>query len=178
MTFGGTESGRETFVNNITIWRRLESCPATPTIVRPYPASKPKSRVSRVSYGPCAGGSSVVMDSISGQGHQWPSASTQVQADEVWAFFMQYSLGGATGVRSRAQAPARGPLPATFAAGVVHLHGVEEDARVRVTDVRGNLVASGSISGGRFDFRDKPSGLYLVEVDGVKDSAPRKLIVP
>lgn len=177
MTFGATE-GRPSFEKDLDIWRRLDSCPATPTIMRPYPASKPNSKVSRVSYGPCAGGSSVVMDSISGQGHQWPSASNQVQADEVWAFFKQYSLGGTTGVRRRIQAPARGPLPAAYAAGEVRLHGIKEVTRVRVTDTRGNLVASTSTLDGRFAFKDRPSGVYLVELSGAEDSAPRKFLVP
>lgn len=178
MTFGGTEGGRATFVNNIDIWRRLDSCPATPAIMRPYPASKPSSRVSRVSYGPCAQGATVMMDSISGQGHQWPSASTQVQADEVWAFFKQYSLDRATGVRHSAQAPSRGPLPASYAAGVVRLQGIREAASVRVTDTRGKVVASTSMADGRFEFKDRPSGVYLVEVSGAEDSAPRKFLVP
>ena len=160
-------------------WRRTsgcQRCTAAPTITRPYPATKPNSKVSRITYGPCAQGTSVVMDSVSGQGHQWPSATTQNQADEVWNFFKQYSLGGTTGVRHGAPAVSRGNI--SYAEGVVRLAGIGEGARVRVTDAQGNLVATARASGGRFAFKGMPSGVYVVEAAGADGFAPRKFLVP
>jgi poly(3-hydroxybutyrate) depolymerase len=174
LTFGAGE-GRASFENDIAIWRKLDSCPATPTVIRPYPASKPNSKVSRVSYGPCAGGTSVVMDSVSGQGHQWPTA--QVQADEAWAFFKPFSLAGATAVRP-APAASRGSRSASYSAGVVSLEGIGDATWVRVTDTRGRVVATASASGGRFGFKGMPSGVYIVRAAGTEGFAPRKFLVP
>jgi poly(3-hydroxybutyrate) depolymerase len=177
MTFGAGE-GPSGFVADLNVWRNLNTCPATPTITRPYPATKPNSKVSRITYGPCAQGTSVVMDSVSGQGHQWPSATTQNQADEVWAFFKQYSLGATSGVRDLRGAHSQGLISAAYFGGVVSLQGMKEDTRVRVTDVRGGLVASTRTSGGRFAFKDMPSGVYTVVVAGSEDLAPGKFLVP
>ena len=72
LTFGANED-KAYFVKDTDVWLKLNKCPSTPpTITRPYPASNPNSKATRVSYGPCEGGTSVLMDSISQQGHQWP----------------------------------------------------------------------------------------------------------
>jgi poly(3-hydroxybutyrate) depolymerase len=175
MTFGTNDIGpTSSFVADLTLWNKWNKCPSTATVTHPYPASNPNSGVTRAAYGPCDQGSSVMLDSIQGEGHQWPAANRLNQADEVWAFFKQYSLSGTTAARPAAAA-ARGPIQAAFAGGMVRLGGVAEGARVRVTDTQGRLVASATVRQGRFDFRNRPRGLYLIEAG---DAVPSKFIVP
>lgn len=176
LTYGARED-KVAFVKDADIWQKLNKCPAAPTIVRPYPASNPNSQVTRVSYGPCDQGTAVIMDSISLQGHQWPSASNMIQADEVWSFFKPYSLGNPTGVRRPASGDP-GRIAAAYARGVVRLDGVAEGARVRVSDIRGRRVVAAAVAHGRFAFRDKPGGMYLVAVEGRDGTEMRKLFVP
>jgi poly(3-hydroxybutyrate) depolymerase len=173
MTFGAQE-GASSFLGDLNTWLKLDKCPSTSTITKPYPASNANSKAVRVAYGPCDQNTSVLMDSIIGQGHQWPSASNLNQADEVWAFFKQYSLSGATAAHPRAAAD-RGPIPAAYAGGMVRLGGAAEGARVRVTDTQGRLVASATVRQGRFAFRNRPRGLYLIDAGG---AVPSKFIVP
>jgi hypothetical protein len=49
-------------------------------------------------YGPCAQQSKVLMNTINGQGHQWPAVSNLNMADETWNFFKSYSLASTTSV--------------------------------------------------------------------------------
>jgi poly(3-hydroxybutyrate) depolymerase len=181
MTFGANE-GAPSFVQDLNLWLGLNRCPsAPPTIMRPYPASNPNSRVTQVRHGPCDGGTSVVMDSVSGQGHQWPGANNIVQADEVWSFFKQYSLEKSTGVQSPGAAGAREPFSVSYASGVVRLDGFDglgKGARVRVTDARGRRVADAAAKHGRIVLRDQPRGVYLVAVSGGEGMVVRKLMVP
>lgn len=175
MTFGANE-GPASFVRDLDAWLKLNSCPSTPTITRPYPASNPDSKATRVSYAPCAQGTSVVMDSISGQGHQWPGSSNLVQADEVWAFFKPYSLNSASNVQPRKFSSP--PISASYASGVIRLRGVGEASGIRVTDMRGRLVAAAVARRGRFTFKDKPSGVYIATVSRGGRPVARKFIVP
>lgn len=177
MTFGAQE-GAASFLTDLNFWLKADSCPSTATITRPYPASKPNSKAVRVAYGPCAQGGQVVMDSIQGQGHQWPSASNLVQADEVWSFFKQFSLAGATDVRSQRIAASRNPLAVSYSPGMLRLDGAEEGLRVRVTDIHGRLVASGTAKQGRFAFKGGQGGMYVATVSGGGKSASRKFLIP
>lgn len=177
LTYGANED-KVAFVKDADIWQKLDKCPATPTITRPYPASNPNSRVTRVRYSPCEGGSSVIMDSISQQGHQWPSASNLVLADEAWAFFKQYSLDPATGVREPAAGrEVRGRIAATYARGRVRLDGVADGSRIRVSDVRGRPVATATAARGQFAFPRRPGGVYVIAVDGPERSTAT-LVIP
>jgi poly(3-hydroxybutyrate) depolymerase len=176
MTFGAQE-GAASFITDLNFWLKADTCPATPTIVRPYPASKPNSKATRVAYGPCAQGSQVVMDSISQQGHQWPGASNLVQSDEVWSFFKPFSLGGTTGIGTRRIAAVRDPITVSYSSGMLRIEGPGEGLQVRVTDIHGRLVASGTAAQGGFAFKDGPSGVYVASVSGGGKSASRKFMI-
>jgi poly(3-hydroxybutyrate) depolymerase len=179
MTFGTQDIGAtSTFLADLNIWLKLDTCPSTPTITRPYPASSPNSGVTRITYGPCAQGTYVVADSILGEGHQWPDASRLNQADEVWTFFKQFSLNGATTIHQQQFAMAREPLSASYASGTVRLTGVKEKCKVRVFDVNGRLVAAAAVTHGQFAFTDKPSGVYMAMVNGMKGPVQIKMILP
>jgi poly(3-hydroxybutyrate) depolymerase len=165
LTFGAQED-KVSFVNDLNIWLKLDSCPSKPTITYPYPSSNPKSKVTRITYGPCAQGTYVVMDSISGQGHMWPSTTNINQAEETWAFFKQFSLNSGTTVRKLVSLTERNNVSVTFASGLLSVLGVDKDPRgiVDIVDIRGRLVSSVPINDGLIPFKNKPSGTYLVIV--------------
>jgi hypothetical protein len=177
MTFGALE-GAASFLTDLDFWLKLDKCPSTSTIVRPYPASNPNSKAVRVSYGPCDAGSSVVMDSIQNQQHQWPSTTNLNQADEVWTFFKQYSLTGTTAVHERNTALGREALSLDYSAGMLRLGGIGEESRVRITDTKGRLIANSAANRREFDMQGEPSGIYVVTVSGSAGSVARKFIIP
>jgi hypothetical protein len=49
---------------------------------------------------------------------------------------------------------------------------------VRVTDIRGHLVAAAAVVHGQFAFRDKPGGVNTIAVEGKDGAEMRKLFVP
>jgi hypothetical protein len=177
MTFGAQE-GASSFLKDRDVWLKLDKCPSTETLTKPYPASKPTSKAVRAAYGPCDQGSSVLVDSIIGQGHQWPSSTNLVQADEVWAFFKPYSLGSATVVQPGKMIANRETFSVAYAAGIVSLEGIGGESRVEVTDTKGKLVATAMTAQHRFAFKGKPGGVYLVTLDGSHGSAAQKFVIP
>ncbi len=179
MTFGTSDIGpTSTFVADANLWNKWNKCPSTPTIVKPYPASSANSGVTRVTYGSCDQGSVVILDSIQGEGHQWPAASRLNQADEVWAFFKQYSLNSTTRLSPQNLVRSRESFSVSYAAGVVSLDGLGKNSRVQVTDTKGRLVATPVLSQNRFSFKDRPSGVYLVKARGSEGVSVSKFIVP
>jgi poly(3-hydroxybutyrate) depolymerase len=182
MTFGTSsqEMGLpSSFIADLNIWLTLDSCPSTPTITHPYPASNPNSGVTRVSYGPCAQGTYVIMDSISGEGHQWPDASRLNQSDEVWAFFKQFSLNTATAITQQKFSLAHEPIAISYSSGIVRLQGTGEKSVVRVIDTKGREVAAAIATQGQFAFKDKPtSGVYMVLVSGTAGAFALRMVVP
>jgi poly(3-hydroxybutyrate) depolymerase len=177
MTFGAQEDV-PSFLKDRDVWLKLDKCPSTETLTKPYPASKPTSKAVRAAYGPCDQGTSVLVDSIIGQGHQWPSSTNLVQADEVWAFFKPFSLGGTTGVQPGTLAANRGTFSVAYAAGIVSLEGIRGESQVQVTDTKGKVVATAMTAQGRFAFKGKPGGVYLVTLDGSHGSAAQKFVIP
>ena len=169
LTFGAQED-KASFVSDINIWLKLDSCPSTPTITHPYTG------ITKISYGPCAQGTFVIMDSVSGQGHQWPTK--QNQAEEVWAFFKPYSLGGTTGINQRTLSVPRDCITASYSSGIVRLQGAGESCRVRVTDTRGRVVAAAAAAKYQFAFKNRPAGGYLLTVSGNRGAASITLVIP
>jgi len=168
-TFGQSE-GAASFIKDIDVWLKLNNCPSTGT------ASKPSTSVGRVTYGPCDQGTYVVMDSILGQGHQWPNK--QNQAEEVWAFFKQFSLSGTSTVRQQAVAAVREPVSVSYSSGIVRLKGVGEKCRVRVIDTKGRLVTAAAPVQRQFAFKDRPSGVYVVMVSGNNRPVSLRMVTP
>jgi poly(3-hydroxybutyrate) depolymerase len=179
MTFGAQE-GAASFLKDRDYWLKWDKCPATGTgtITKPFPASLPNSKNVRVTYGPCEEGSQVLVDSIVGQGHQWPSASNGVQADLVWDFFKQYSLKGTTGVAPHRAPASRQPFAAAYSAGVVRLGGVPDGTPVQVKNAKGERVATAITKQNRFGFAGRPSGVYLIETAGSEGATAGKIFVP
>jgi len=179
MTFGTQDMGTpSTFIADLNVWLKLDSCPSTPKITRPYPSTSPNSGVTRITYGPCAQGTYVIADSIQGEGHQWPDSKRLNQSDEVWAFFKQFSLQKGTAVQQQSLSTAREPMSALYASGIVRLRGAGEKSRVQVIDTKGRLVAAAIAAQNQFAFKDKPSGVYMVMVSGNDKSTALRMILP
>jgi poly(3-hydroxybutyrate) depolymerase len=174
MTFGTQDYGAtSTFLADLNIWLKLDSCPNTPTITQPY------SNVTRISYGPCAQGTYVVADSILGGSHIWPELNKVNQSNKAWAFFKQFTLKGpATAVHRQTISMARDPISISYSSGVVRLQGIGEKCPVRVIDTKGRLVATAIATQGQFAFNDKPSGVYMVLIRENNRSSALKMILP
>jgi poly(3-hydroxybutyrate) depolymerase len=154
-----------TFMASVASWLKIDSCATTPVVVRPYPATNAKSVVTRLTYGKCAQGTEIVVDSIQGGGHEWPNnTATKVNnAEEVWAFFKNFTLDRAsTSVRDGFVA-AR-PLSASYQAGMVHVAGIDGNCQLRIADPSGRILATARSTDGRFAFSARPNDVYLIEV--------------
>jgi poly(3-hydroxybutyrate) depolymerase len=156
------------FMASVNSWLKLDSCPSTPVVTRPYPSSNPKSKVTRLYYGPCAQGSEVVVDTVAGGTHDWVlNADTNVNTnEEVWAFLKNFSLKGNTAIHRQIFSAARDVITASYCSGIVRLQGVGEKCMVRVIDTKGKLVGNAAAVQDQFAFKDKPSGVYVVMVSG------------
>jgi poly(3-hydroxybutyrate) depolymerase len=177
MTFGAKE-GPPSFMRDLDAWVKMNKCPSTPTITRPYPASKPGSKIGRVSYGSCDQGTQVVMDSVSGMGHLWTGPEFRSQADEVWEFFKQFSLAPATRTRLDPIAASRPSIYMSYSEGFIRLEGLEEESRVTVTDTRGRVVAVASGKQPALALGDKPGGVYVITVVGSAKAFTRRFAIP
>jgi poly(3-hydroxybutyrate) depolymerase len=175
MTWGASEG--TSFLADRDLWVGLNKCTAAPTTTRNFPATTPNAKGTLVSYGSCDKGSAVLMDSISGQGHQWPGTSNGNHADEVWSFFKKYSLEASTGI----SAPKPDLLGAdgsiSYASGMIRLKGFPEAARVRVTDTRGRVVAKAAAAR-EVALPGQARGVYLVTVGEKGNSVSRKVLIP
>jgi polyhydroxybutyrate depolymerase len=178
-TFGTSDLyPTSTFMAAVTRWVGTDGCPSAPTITRPYPASNPQSGVTRISYGPCAQGTYVVADSIQGEGHQWPDPKRLNQADETWAFFKQFTLNGATVVQKQTFHAAHDQISVSYSSGIVRLRGAQEKCRARVFDTKGMLVTTAAAVQRQFEFKNNPSGVYAVMVNGKEGPVRLRMIVP
>jgi poly(3-hydroxybutyrate) depolymerase len=178
LTFGTKDIATpEKFMSSASTWAKLDECPTTPTVTRPYPATNPNSLVTRISWGPCKNGTEVIADSIKDGPHEWPmNTATKVNnSEEVWAFFKKFTLSGSTALpRPTAARPA---YRAIYANGVVRMQGTGERASVRILDQQGRLVAQAS-GKGEIDFHGQPPGVYRILVAGEGPLGVLNLVVP
>jgi poly(3-hydroxybutyrate) depolymerase len=130
-----------TFMASVAGWTKFDSCTANPTVIRPYPASNANSVVTRITYGNCAQGTEIVVDSIKDGGHEWPNnTATKVSAsEEVWAFFKRFTLDRAT-TPIRTRPVAAKPRPASFRAEILHWRFIDENGRVQILNSQGRHV--------------------------------------
>lgn len=180
LTFGTKDIATpEKFMSSASAWAKLDECPATPKVIRPYPAGNANSLVTRIAWGPCKNGTEVIADSIKDGPHEWPmNTATKVNnSEEVWSFFKQFTLKGGATALPRPPA-ARGALRASYAGGMVRVLGAGERATVRILDPQGRLLAEAPAGSGLIDFRGKPAGVYRVLVGGDGPLAALRLVVP
>jgi poly(3-hydroxybutyrate) depolymerase len=182
MKFGTNESVASVsqFMASVNSWLKLDSCPSTPVVTRPYPSSNPNSKVTRLSYGPCAQGSEVVVDTVAGGTHEWVlTTDTNVNtSEETWAFLKNFTLKGATGVRRQLFSAARDGITASYRSGIVRLQGIREKCPVRVVDAKGRPVGRAAVVKDQFAFFEKPGGVYIVNVDAKSGPVAIRIVVP
>jgi polyhydroxybutyrate depolymerase len=178
--FDGGAAQTARFMESVMFWVDLLGCPETPEITRPYPPDNQNSVVTRLYYGPCDDGTEVIADSVRTGGHEWPMNTNDRinNSEETWAFLKKFSLPDETGVRQVAVFAPAGAVSATYRAGMVHLQGADKAASVRVIDTEGRLIASTTANGERFSFSNKPSGVYLVQIEGTRGTVAGRLLVP
>jgi poly(3-hydroxybutyrate) depolymerase len=177
LTWGTTEA-TPNFLKARDYWLDKNKCPKTGTISKPYPAGNTTTKRVRVAFGPCEENTQVVADSIIGHTHKWPAQSNGNQADEVWAFLKQYSLGKTTAMHPQASAGARSTITVAYASGRILLDGLREEAQVEVTDTKGGLLAKATTRAHGFAFQGGSGGVYLVTVRGGGVSIARKIFIP
>jgi poly(3-hydroxybutyrate) depolymerase len=181
LTFGTKDIYSQTeFMSAVSSWLKVDSCPATAVITRPYPSSNSQSTVTRLEYKPCAQGTEIVVDSISGGTHEWPmNATTKVNnSEEVWAFFKKFSLKGNTAVQRQTFPVSHNCVSVSYCSGIVRIQGAEEKSRVRVIDTEGRLVSSATITKNQFAFKDKPSGVYVIIMSGKEHLSSTRMVIP
>lgn len=174
----GTQEGAAGFLKDRDYWLKLDKCPATGTMTKPYPASDPNTKRVRVAHGPCEENTAVILDSIIGHGHYWPRPTNGNQADEIWAFLKRYSLDKTTGPHPRAAPKPRVPITVSYASGMIRLGGLRGEARVEVVDNKGELIATADTRQHQFAFKGRAGGVYLVTVRGDDGATARKIIIP
>ncbi len=181
LTFGTNDVATPAqFMQSVTTWLGLCKCPTTPVITRPYPSTNPNSLVTRLDYGPCDQGAEVVADSIRTGQHEWPmNTSDRINnSEETWAFLKKFSLSSSAVIPRQTFPVASDHISASYSSGIVRLTGVKEKCKVRVFDINGRLVAAAAVTHGQFAFTDKPSGVYMAMVNGMKGPVQIKMILP
>lgn len=168
-----------TFMSSVASWVKIDSCKGNPVVVRPYPATNSRSVVTRITWGDCAQGTRIVVDSIQGGGHEWPNnTSTKVNnAEEVWAFFKQFTLTRTGNVGVGLRSAADRPLAAFFRSGTVFLVGADKNCRIEILNLDGRIAATVTASDGRLDL-PLPSGIYMVRLADRGRSRIAGLVVP
>jgi len=179
LTFGTKDMYPTTnFITSLKRWAGIDSCPSTPVITRPYPATNAQSVVTRISYGPCAQGTEVIADSIRDGGHGWPTnAVTSVnQADEVWAFFKKFSLKSSTSLTRHTLASTHKPIAVSYSSGSIRITGTEDDIHMSILDIQGREIASTTHN--HCVFINKPGGIYIVMVRAGSASVTYRFVLP
>ena len=181
LTFGTNDvSDVASFMTDVNTWLKLDSCNlGSKKEQRPYPSTRTKSVVARITYS-CAQGTEVIIDSVVGGGHEWSmdTVSHVNTTEEVWAFFKKYTLAGPAAIESKIAKDRIGSISATFREGVVLLVGADDAKLVRISNVDGSVASIASIHQGSFEFRNRSPGLYLGTILGQGERHSFKLSIP
>lgn len=97
---------------------------------------------------------------------------------EAWTFFKQFTLNTTTCVLQKTSLIGRDRISLSYSSGMVHLQDAQDNCPVRIFDSNGRLVTTAATMQHQFVFKDKPSGVYLVEVSGNNGTFPLKMILP
>jgi poly(3-hydroxybutyrate) depolymerase len=179
LTFGTSDMYTvEKFMGAVKSWLKMDTCPSTAIVMRPYPATNTKSVVTRLTYGPCAQGTEVMVDSIVGGTHEWPmNTSTKVNnSEEVWGFFKRFSLNRTTGTNFQSYELARKPLSVIYRSGIIHLEGVRLENWVQILDAAGRSVYTAVTKNGQIAFKRDP-GIYFLKVRNNEGLRAAKIVV-
>jgi poly(3-hydroxybutyrate) depolymerase len=181
LTFGTNDVATpESFMQSVATWLRIDSCPTTPVVTRPYPASNPNSVVTRLYYGPCAQGTEVIADSIRTGGHEWPMNTNDRinNSEETWAFLKKFSLNKTAIIPRKTSSITRDYLTVSYLSGIVRLQGIDEQCRVRIVDAQGRVITDAAVTRQGFAFNNMPAGLYIVMVNAKSGPVALRMVVP
>ena len=159
----------------ITGWVTRNGCPTTAVVTDPYPASVPTSATSMSYYGPCNGGSEVVLLTVEGAEHVYPggwgATGFGISApEELWAFFNRHSLavvGRPAAFRTQGDAPV-----VSLRGNALTIHSATGLRSARLLDARGRVMGEwDGDAGGEFSAEiavpaGLASGVYLLRAHG------------
>lgn len=170
----------DNFMASVKSWLKLDSCPSIPKVTSPYPSANSKSKVTRLYYGPCAQGSEVVVDTVSGGTHDWVlNADTNVNtSEETWAFLKNFTLKGGTSLHRQLVSAAHETVMASYCSGIVRMQGVGEKCRVRVIDIKGRQAANTVLVQHQFAFKAKPGGVYMIVANSKNVPVAIRMVLP
>jgi poly(3-hydroxybutyrate) depolymerase len=165
-------------------WVKLNGCPDSPVVTKPYPADNPNSKATKKYYGPCRENSEVILISVAGMAHDYATASKGFgidESEEFWAFFKNHALG-AVGISNPATSvqPER-HISAGCHAGKIRIQSAREIRGVRIFDIQGKTILSWKADAGSIRSIDLPvsrsaGGIYLLRVSGESESVCRVAI--
>jgi poly(3-hydroxybutyrate) depolymerase len=181
LTFGTNDIATpERFMQSASTWAKLDECPATPVIAKPYPATNPNSVVTRTTYASCKDGAEVVVQSVQGGPHEWPmDTRTKVNnSEEVWAFFRKFSLSGTTALPRSVSPASERTGTVAFAQGMLRWDGIGSGAHLRVLDPGGRLIAEAPAGRGQLPFQGRPAGVYHVVAEGAGSASVFTIALP
>lgn len=78
-------------------WTTRNVCPETSQTLKPYPETKPNSKVTKQVWAPCDR-SEVIALTIAGMGHGYSTGPDIHSSEEVWAFVKRFSLAGTSAI--------------------------------------------------------------------------------
>ncbi len=81
-------------VSTINDWVSRESCKQQAETIEHYPASDPSSKVKYERWAPCNGNSEIILLSVTGCDHSWPTIQNSGfnASEEIWRFFKKHSI--------------------------------------------------------------------------------------
>lgn len=178
MTFGANEEPSNSFVADFDLWRELDGCGGEPTDPVSYPESNPGTKVKRVASGECQDGASVLLDSIAGQGHQWPSASTRNQADEAWRFFKPHTLEATTALRGESLRRPSHPSAWAQSGRRLRWEGPYPATSAVLTDLRGHRVRLRFAQGRDLSLQGLAAGFWTLSAETQGGAVHRVILIP
>jgi poly(3-hydroxybutyrate) depolymerase len=167
-------------------WVKLNGCPDTPVVTKPYPADNASSKATKKYYGPCRENSEVILVSVAGMAHDYATAAKNfgiIESEEFWKFFKNHSLGS-VGISHPATIERTGQRFSTaYHAGKIRIQSAREIRSVRIFDIQGKAIHSWKAGVGSIRSIDLPvsrsaGGIYLLNVVGSSGSTTLKIVAP
>ena len=167
-------------------WVKLNGCPDTPVVTKPYPADNPNSKATKKYYGPCRENSEVILVSVAGMAHDYATASKNfgiIESEEFWKFFKNHSLG-ATGISHPAMSSrAEQRFSAGYYAGKIRIQSAREIRSVRIFDIQGKAILLWKAGAGSIRSIDLPvgrraGGIYVLRVLNIEKESVQRLAIP
>jgi poly(3-hydroxybutyrate) depolymerase len=167
-------------------WLKLNGCPDTPVVTKPYPADNANSKATKKYYGPCRENSEVILVSVAGMAHDYATASKSfgiIESDEFWKFFKNHSLGSVGISNPAMNGLAERRFSAGCHAGNIRIQSARKLRSVRIFDIQGKAMLSWKADAHSIQSIDLPigrfsGGVYFVRVLCVENETVQRLAIP